>query len=83
MKPTVQNFKKLCIVMYEFTGLEYYTRLSHEYSHNLQMGITWFELFYKVYNEVKANVKAGNVLKYYFVNIKGERQPSMYNSLNF
>ena len=83
MKPTVQNFKDLCRVMYEFTGLDYYIRLSHEFSYDLQMGVAWFELFYRVYNEVKANVKAGNTFKYYFVNGYGERQAPIYNSLKF
>jgi len=71
MKPTVNNFYKLCQMMYNFTGLSYWNRLQSEYSYDLQNGVTWFELFYSTRTKVMNCIKKGMIYKYPYIRING------------
>ena len=82
MKPTVLNFKILCQIGYNLTGLSYYNRLSNEWSYELQNGIRWFELFYGVRRDVKSLISDGEVYKFPYYRMDRTTVPFIGNSVN-
>ena len=80
-KPSVNNLKIVCEVLYNFTGLEYYLSICNTYSCK-NMEITFFEFYYDLYNEAKEMVKNGETFKFPLYNLETkEPKPFIYNSL--
>ena len=80
-KPSVTNLKVVCEILYNFTGLEYHLSICNTYNCK-NMGITFFEFYFDLLNEVKEMVKNGETFKYPVYDSETKKaKPFIYNSL--
>lgn len=75
MKATLNNYRTLCRIMYEFTGLEYW----------LNRPIYGFYNFIIEFHELRATIKLmvknGEVCKHHLVTLDGKPVPFSINSV--
>lgn len=80
--PTLLNFTKINICLFEATNDVYYLRLNSEFSQYTYFQGSWFALFYLSYNELKKFVNTGGIFKHNRVKfIDGSKVPFLYNSI--
>ena len=77
MKPTKENYYKLCRCMYEATDDAYWV---HKPTYDA--GTNFFVNFWDVYKQLKTFVQNGGIFKYNLVKLNGAKVPFTYNSLN-
>jgi hypothetical protein len=80
--PSLKNFRNINRCLFEATNNAVYLSYNSNYSFILSLnGITFLELFYNSYNELKTFVNNGGIFKYNLVNLDGEKIPFLYNNL--
>ena len=79
MKTTKENYKKLCEVMYNFTGNVYWVNKS---IYDAAMKENFFACFATVKKEVEKRVKDGEIFRFPLIKLEtGEQKQYIYNSM--
>lgn len=81
MKTTKENYKKLCEVVYNFTGNVYWVNKS---IYDAAMKENFFVCFAAVKKEVEKRVKDGEIFRFPLIKLEtGTEKPYIYNNLIF
>lgn len=81
MKATLENYRKLSIAMYEFTGLDYYIL---PYCNQHIRGTNFFVNFYDLKKQVQSAAATGIIPNFQRINLLTKQKvPYIYNSINF